>query len=210
MSSRTVTLSAPLCHSERYQRSLGAPTPAAKESGAGMALALVPAYRGLDVRPPHEIPRRFAPRNDRREARLRDRKPPAAASYRPAELVPARHPVILSGDWARTGHTRRPRRILGGASDRSRQRVPARRMNSAAPTPPAAQFIARGSAPPVILSGDWARTGHTRQPRRIWGGANDCSRGDDSARRMNSAAPVSAAAQSIARGSVPRRRGGTR
>ena len=35
---------------------------------------------------------------------------------------------------------------------------------------------AGGWSEPVILSGDLARAGPTRRPRRIWGGANDRSR----------------------------------
>ncbi len=61
------------------------------------------------------------------------------------------HCVILSGDQTRTGPTRRPRRILGGAYDRSRA-VRARRMNSAAPSGILTAPSVILSAPPVILS----------------------------------------------------------
>ena len=68
------------------------------------------------------------------------------------ELAMSYRAVILSGDWARTGPTRPPRRILGGASDRSREPALARRMNLEAPPSQAAQFIARGCI--ALPSGD--------------------------------------------------------
>src|SRR3990172_7058825 len=94
-----------LCHSERQKRSLGAQTPAAKESGAGTALALVPAYQKPDARPPHQIPRRLAPRNDSPPAGAggRSRKPAPPRRMNSAALVSAAAKFIARGSiplWA--------------------------------------------------------------------------------------------------------------